>query len=196
MIKRSTTIFMIAKKRSTRLPGKNNLDFNGSPMFIYTLKKLLPFNIPIIFDSDSSNMIQLATSLSPLIRGNLRPEHLRDGDLPSVKIFQNILRQQRLDDCSIINIQANSPSIKPTTISKCIDIMKYSNVEELITIYPQVLKLNGSVWCFSTDRLKNYGDPYTHNPDAYVNDNSVDIHDIEDFALALNQEKLNQYQTY
>ena len=55
--------------------------------------------------------------------------------------------------------------------------------DELLTIYPS-LKINGSLWGFSKNKLLNYGDPYVHEPDVLLTDESIDVHTIEEYNIA------------
>ncbi len=185
--KRKLALLMIAKSTSNRLPGKNTLEFNKQPMYMYTLEKCFRMNLPIILDSNDTSILENAKSKYPQIRIHNRPINLQGDDIPSVPIFQQIVKDMSLQDYYILNIQANSPSIKMSTLRSCINIMLYCNVDELLTIY-ETRRNNGSIWGFSPSRLLNYGDPYIHKPDHFVIDDSIDIHTLEDFQQSIDQE--------
>lgn len=178
---------MIAKSYSTRLPGKNRKLYNGVPMYIYTLKKMLKCEVDIFFNSDSEDMISDVKKLDSRIKTCTRPEHLMDTNLPSVPLFQYIYNYFEISDSSVLNVQANSPSIKTGLIKDAISILKYCNVSELLSIYPETRANNGSLWGFSQERLLNYGDPYLHKPTIFLEDPSVDIHTLEDFQKSVIQ---------
>lgn len=192
MIENKVVMFMIAKKQSSRLPGKNNRNFNGDPMFIYNLKKMIKLKVPIYFNSDCIDMINKANALSNYITTSLRPEDISDTDMPSVPIFQFMHSYHNLADISILNVQANSPSVNSLLIESSLAIMKYTNVSELLSIYPHDKSFNGSLWGLSVTRLFNYGDYYLKKPDYYINDESVDIHTEDDLKQALSQELSNE----
>lgn len=180
---------MIAKQNSSRLPGKNTLVYNGMPMYLYTLAKMHKLGVPIFLDSDSQEMLQAAKSLFPGISTSLRPQELRDNDLPSVPLFQSMVERFGLSNYNILNVQANSPSIQIHTIQNAVDVMSSTACTELLTVYSQTRKNNGSLWGFSSSRLMNYGDPYIHLPDVLLLDDSVDVHTKLDFDQSLVQER-------
>ncbi len=184
---RKVSLFMIAKENSSRLPGKNNLLYKGLPMYIYTLKKMSNFDVEIYFNSDSIAMLEKAKENFPFLHTMLRDENLRDNNLPSVPLFQSMVEYFNLQSSSILNVQANSPSISISLIADAIKIMTHCNVSELLTIYPDTRKNNGSLWGFSCERLKNYGDPYIHKPDFLICDPSIDIHTEQEFNESLQQ---------
>ena len=182
-------LFMIAKSYSNRLASKNLIEYMGTPLYLYVLKKMITLNIPIYFDSNSAMMCDAARALSPLIATHIRDSHLLDTSVPSVPIFQSMYSYFQLEkkSASVLNIQANSPNIKLKTLHKAACIMTHSNTSELLSIYSHDRSNNGSLWGFSSHRLLNYGDPYTHMPDSFVIDDSVDIHTQEDFDLSIKQ---------
>jgi hypothetical protein len=67
--------------------------------------------------------------------------------------------------------------------------MEYG-VDEVMTCH-QDLKIYGSIWAISTNRLRNYGDPYKPTPQVLIVDSSTDIHTTENFNEAILQ--LKQY---
>jgi len=172
---------MIAKSESTRLPGKNTLDFMGAPLFEWNLNKILSTGIKVYFDSDSEELLTKAEKLGAI--PHLRPNHLLGHDIPSVPIFQQLYKDFSLDTVPLLNIQANSPNVPIELIEKSIYILNNLNFDELLTIYPN-LKINGSLWGFSSNRLLNYGDPYVHKPDVLLTDESIDVHIVQEYNLA------------
>ena len=174
---------MIAKRESTRLPGKNLLQFNDRPMFIWNLKKLLNIFETVVFDSDCNEMRDMARAIGAI--PHERKKALLGNDIPSVPIFKSII-----DDypgfSSIVNLQANSPGTSEGVVKQCAEIICMDSIHEVLTFYSSRY-INGSVWGISDERLNNYGDYYVHYPDALVLDNSIDIHTEEDFLAALNE---------
>jgi len=172
---------MIAKKESTRLPGKNTLEFMGAPLFEWNLNKILSTGIKVYFDSDSEELLTKAEKLGAI--PHTRPAHLLGNDIPSVPIFQQLYKDFSLYTVPLLNIQANSPNVPIELIEKSIYILNNLNFDELLTIYPN-LKINGSLWGFSSNRLLNYGDSYVHKPDVLLTDESIDVHIIQEYNLA------------
>ena len=172
---------MIAKSESTRLPGKNTLDFMGAPLFEWNLKKILSTGISVYFDSDSEELLTKAEKLGAI--PHTRPEYLLGNDIPSVPIFQQLYKDFSLDTAPLLNIQANSPNVSIELIEKSIYILNNLNFDELLTIYTS-FKINGSLWGFSSNRLLNYDDPFVHKPDILLTDDSIDVHTIEEYNIA------------
>ena len=172
---------MIAKRDSIRLPGKNRLDFIGAPLFEWNLNKILSTGIKVYFDSDSEELLLQSEKLGAI--PHLRPDHLLGHDIPSIPIFQQLYDDFSINSASLLNIQANSPNVSIDLIDKAIYILKNLHCDELLTIYPS-LKINGSLWGFSSDRLLNYGDPYVHKPDVLLTDKSIDVHTIEEYNIS------------
>ena len=177
---------MIAKRESLRLPGKNTLDFMGGPLFEWNLNKILSTGIKVYFDSDSEELLSHSEKLGAI--PHLRPNHLLGHDIPSVPIFKQLYKDFPLNTAPLLNIQANSPNIPLELIEKAIYILNNLSFDELLTIYPN-LKINGSLWGFSSKRLFNYGDPYVHKPDVLLIDESIDVHIVEEYKTAYSIEK-------
>lgn len=179
----STLGVMIAKRESTRLPDKNLLEFNGYPMFIWNLKKLINIFETVVFDSDCSQMLEMAKNIGAI--PHERKEILLGNDIPSVPIFKSIL-DDHSSFLSIINLQANSPNTSEKVIEQCGKIINLDSINEVLTFYSSK-EINGSVWGFTKERINNYGDYYVHYPDALVLDDSIDIHTKEEFLAAVNE---------
>ena len=171
---------MIAKKESLRLPGKNMRDFNGVPMFLWNLKKLVCLFDTVVFDSDCADMCALAAETGA--HTNLRDLDLRGDDVPSVPIFLSVINKFP-NFYKLISLQANSPNSSAEVISRCVIELLKDDVDEVLTRYGNG-KVNGSVWGLSRYRLENYGDFYSHSPDVLVIDDSIDIHTYGEYIKA------------
>lgn len=172
---------MIAKKESLRLPGKNMRDFNGVPMFLWNLKKLVFLFDTVVFDSDCVDMCALASEAGAHI--SIREETLRGNDVPSVPILLSLINKFPNFN-KLISLQANSPNTSLEVINRCATKLLLSDVDEVLTSYENGM-INGSVWGLSRCRLENYGDFYSHSPDVLVVDESIDIHTKEEYLKAL-----------
>lgn len=175
---------MIAKKNSTRLHGKNTKFFNGMPMFMWNLQKLVDLFENVVLDSDCDEMLKLGTELGVI--GHKRKKTLLGNDIPSVPIFKSI-SDDYPDFSHVLNLQANSPNTSTNVIKNCANIILLNEVNEVLTNYSSG-EINGSVWCFTRERLQNYGDFYKHYPNVLVHDDSIDIHTEDDFLKALKYE--------
>ncbi len=175
---------MIAKKESTRLPGKNTKEFNGIPMFLWNLRKLLDVFETVVFDSDCPIMCDSASKIGAI--PHLRNMELRGNDIPSVPLFKSIIDEFPQYNY-LVNVQANSPNASLEVIRNCGAIIELSGMNEVLTAYSS-REINGSVWGFSRMRLENYGNYYVHSPDALVLDDSIDIHTEGEFKKALMSE--------
>lgn len=173
--------FMIAKGSSVRLEGKNSLLFCGRPLFEWNLEKLLKLDIPVYFDSDDVTLLARAKNMGAFV--HKRPQNLCGHDVPSVSIFQELVKGLSEKPKAILNLQANSPNCSKNILEQCLAIARHVPFRELLTVYPDRSN-NGSVWGFSIDRLMQYRDPYVHLPDVLIVDDSIDIHTIEDFENA------------
>jgi CMP-N-acetylneuraminic acid synthetase len=174
---------MIAKGESLRLAKKNTRLFHGRPMFLWNLEKLVHL-LPgaVYFDSDDADMLARAADAGayPIER----PAALRGHTVPSVLLFQHIVRTLPEPPGAVVNVQANSPSCRVETIRNAIHVMRHTTCDELLTIFPDGRGNNGSVWGFSIERLMNYGDPYVHEIDVMITDTATDVHTESDFEQA------------
>lgn len=175
---------MIAKGASQRLAQKNVRSFHGRPMFHWNLEKLLHV-LPgaVYFDSDDPQMLKEAEEMGACAME--RPAHLRGHHVPSVPLFQHIVRALDFEPGAIVNVQANSPSCRLAVIQKSVLILRHTACDELLTAYPDTHTINGSVWGFSYGRLMNYGDPRVHHPDVLVTDPATDVHTETDLQAAM-----------
>jgi CMP-N-acetylneuraminic acid synthetase len=174
---------MIAKGASRRLEKKNSVIFCGRPLFEWNLEKLLKIGLPVHFDSDDEDMLGRARIMGAIARR--RPDQLCGHDVPSVPIFQDIVNGLSEKPEAILNVQANSPNCSLGVLEKCLAVARHVPFQELLTVYPDRC-INGSIWGFSLERLFSYGDPYVHNPDVLIVDESIDIHTAEDMEKARN----------
>ena len=182
---------MIAKGQSNRLPGKNLKEFNGKPMFLWNLKKLLMIFDDVYVSSNSNEILELAESVGA--KPILRREELC-GETPDIPVFQDALRHMGNVD-GIVAVHANNPLIDIDLINKTAYLLLMGS-EEVMTCHPmthgdvykeQANKVNGSIRGMSKYRLEHYPDPYKPNPDILLVDNSIEIETQSDFDLCQSQ---------
>jgi len=174
---------IIARAGSTRLPGKNNLDFEGKPMFTWNILKAQKLFPAVYFSSDSKEMLAIAKTLGAHIIE--RPEELATENVPNIPVFQHAYRFMDNPDM-IVSLQSNSPTLPEARIKQALAIMEIPDIMELITM-DTTLKVHGSIWALKKERLFHYGDPFIYKAEVFLMDDSVDIHTQKDFEKAREQ---------
>lgn len=122
--------FIPAKSTSSRLPNKNIKNFNGEPLFLYTVKKLMSckFINEVYVDSECKNILKLAKNIgAKTIK--------RSSDLATNKTDGNSLFYNeciKVDADIYIQHLCTSPFIKTETISKSIEILTNSDFDSVV----------------------------------------------------------------
>lgn len=151
-------------------------------MFKWNLEKCLRIFSRIYVSSDSDFILEMAEDMGAIpIK---RPIELC-GDTPNITVYRHALEYMNGVD-KIYAIQANSPTLKESTIYQAKSIMERFKLNELMTCHPGG-KIYGSLWALTRERLLDYGDVYNPIPDVLILDNSVDIHTEDDLKKALNE---------
>jgi len=174
---------MLAKGSSRRLPRKNMHDFEGAPLFLRNLTKMIDLGLNPILDSDDDEILGLAEQAGAV--PHYRDPSLHGPDVPTLPIVKAAFDALAIEPpTAAVIVQANSPNLRPTTLQQAVAIICHTPIDELMSALPD-RSHNGSVWAVSHERLHNYGDPYVHRPDVLLVDDSVDIHDAADLDAAL-----------
>lgn len=123
--------FVPAKSSSDRVPSKNMLLFNGEPLFLYTVRKLLrcEFIDKVYVDSDSQEILDLAIKAGalPMLRDPTLASNATDGHA----LFYNEV--QFADADIYIQHLCTSPFIKTSTIESCVKELSSDNeIDSLI----------------------------------------------------------------
>jgi len=185
-------LLTIAKGNSKRLKNKNKLNYNGKPMFLWNIEKGLTISKNYYFNSDDPEMIEVATKFG--LKIIKRKKQLIGHEIPSRLIFKSCLEQMPKNVDGILHIQANSPNLDTNLIKCALKIMQFKNIEELLTCDKDYNQY-GSLWGITRKRIKKYNmnknihDRKVIKPDCYLVDESIDIHNINDFRLSLKQSK-------
>ena len=183
-------LLTIAKGNSKRLKNKNKLEYKGKPMFLWNIKKGLSITKNYYFNSDDTEMIDVASKLG--LKIIKREKKLLGHEIPSRLIFKSCLEKMPKNVDGILHIQANSPNLELSLIKSALKIMQLNNIEELLTC-DENYNQYGSLWGITRKRIKEYNmnknihDRKVIKPDCYLVDNSIDIHNIRDFKLSLKQ---------
>lgn len=187
----STVALLLVKEHSKRLPGKNTLDFNGKPMFLWNVEKCLAIFERVYVSSDSYHILEMATRAGAIAihRG---PELC--GDTPDIPVYQHALSKMS-NVSGIVAVHANNPTIEQNLIAmakKLVDI----GIQEVMTCHPmthlehyhqQSNRIYGSIRAMTYERLLNYPDPYKPDPDVLLVDTSIEIETPESYAKCLRQ---------
>lgn len=188
---KSVVALLLAKSKSTRLPGKNMLDFNGKPMLQWNLEKCLELFDRVYVSSDSDEILNFAQSFGAI--GIKRGEDLC-GDVPDIPVYLHALAEMEKGGMvsGIVAVHVDTPTLRLDTID---DIALFLEIgyDEVMTCHPMTRADNykeqhnaifGSVRGMSRERLINYGDPYKPNPEMLIVDDSVEIEDLESYNRA------------
>ena len=192
---RNIVFVMIAKGHSIRIANKNKLEFHGRPMFLWNIIKCKKISKKFYFNSDDVEMIKLAKANK--VNVILRDLNLCDDHIPSRIIFKSCIKNLPKNTDAIISIQANSPNIDPQLIKNAYNIMKYTNIDELLTCGLDK-KIHASIWGASIRRIKKYNsdiritDREIFKPDCIMLDKAIDIHTRSDLAVARKSFKKNR----
>lgn len=157
--------------------------FHGKPMFLHNVDKCLGIFDKVYVSSDSDDILDWADS-----RGAIaikRPAELC-GETPNILVYKHaVLYMSDVD--AIVAVQANSPTVLPVIIKEIKDSL--SKYQESMTVHEDG-KIYGSVWGLTLDKLRTYRDTFSYYnpaPEYVVEDQSIDIHTLQDFNTALLQ---------
>ena len=176
-----------AKRKSNRLPGKGWRDFGGKPMFVWNTEKGLSLFDRMYVTSDYDYILDIADDMGSIPIKRTDPKLM---DCPNITYYRHCVQFMNGYDI-LIAIQVNSPTVSSDIIKKIKELMMTGKYQEIKTCHKDGSDY-GSVWAMTKKRLEEYGDPYNAKPDLWVYDPSIDIHNQNDFNLALLQLKLKQ----
>jgi hypothetical protein len=150
-------------------------------MFLWNVEKCLKIFSRTYVSSDDKFILEEAENAGAIpIK---RPKELC-GNVPNIPVYLHALEYMNGVD-GIVAVQANSPTVKSKLIQEAKRFLEIG-VKEVMTKYPDG-GIYGSVWGLSSNRLRNYGDPFKHKPEVLLTDWSVDVHLAEDLLKALRQ---------
>lgn len=127
-----TVAFVPAKGNSERITNKNLRIFNGEPLFIFTLRKLLKCKSidEVYIDSDCDNILELGVQIGaiPLKRSKALSSNKTDGN----SLFYNEINQVEAD----IYIQhlCTSPFVYDSTIENAIKLLKSTHEYDSVVL--------------------------------------------------------------
>ena len=164
---------IIARLGSKRLPYKNLLPFAGKPLVglgIEILRRTTLVN-EIVVSTESELIARVARDYgAKVVR---RPAELAADNVPSVPVFQHILAHF---PCDVhVNFNINLPTCAPAVIDRAVKFAAEKG---------EALSVPYAAWAQTSDRLRNYGDPWAPEKKAFLFDDpragTTDVHTIED----------------
>lgn len=166
---------IIARLGSKRLPFKNLLPFEGTPMLVRGIQTLRAARRvdAIVISTESELVARIAASAGAIVLR--RPPELAEDHVPSVPVFQHLVDHFPCDVHVSLNV--NFPCCEPAVVDRAVEIALETG-ESLSVPY--------AVWAQTAQRLDSYADPSqitaTRFDDARAGD--VDVHTLEDLLAA------------
>jgi len=172
-----------ARYGSKRLKNKNIHDFLGKPMIFYAINACLKSNlISRVFVSTESKIIsEIASNYGAEIL--FRPEELAQDNVPTQEVMKHFLKNFPELDILVV-VQANSPNVKSKKINEAVQKLIDNNLREVRTVDSNGLE-NGAIWVASRNAIEWNGLSVYF---GVINDDSIDIHTIEDLKQAEKKE--------
>jgi len=141
---------IIARLGSKRLPYKNLLPFDGKPLVINGIEKLLasPVIDHVVVSTESELIARLCRDY-PEVTVLKRPEALAADNIPSVPVFQHIVEAV---PCDIhVNYNINFPLCDEAVFPRAIEVAQE---------HGESLSVPFAVWAQTAACLRDYGDPW------------------------------------
>ena len=165
---------VIARQNSKRLVYKNLLPYKGVPLVLRAVRKLLNSNLfdEVILSTDSE-LIAYTCKNEDGLRILRRPPELCEDSVPSIPVFQHILKNYPAE--IHLNYNCNFP--------EC-DLSVFKRGIELALRKGESLSVPYAVWAQTKDCLMNYGNPFEITAETFEDDRigAVDIHTFEDLT--------------
>lgn len=102
---------------SERVRGKNYRPLAGKPLFHWVVETLVavPEIHEVVIDTDSTTIIDDASTSFPSVQVLLRPDHLRAGEIPMNDVLLNTIEQVSAD--VVLQTHSTNPFLSATTVS-------------------------------------------------------------------------------
>ena len=129
-INKSVVALLLVKEHSNRLPGKNVMDFNGLPMFLWNLRKCVAIFDRVYVSSDSYYILRMA-----VVNGAIAIHRGQDlvGDVPDIPVYQHAM--SKIDDASgVVAVHGNNPTLEKNLIATTKKLIE-GGVPEVMTCY-------------------------------------------------------------
>ena len=124
--------FLPVKGTSSRVQNKNMRIFNGEPLFVFTLRKLLKcdFIDEVYLDSEDAEILEIGKRLGARLLP--RDPKLADNKTDGNRLFYNEVLQ--VDADIYIQHLCTSPFVKESTIKSAIEILKNDNFCDTVVL--------------------------------------------------------------
>ncbi|OUU24824.1 MAG: hypothetical protein CBC04_07975 [Verrucomicrobia bacterium TMED44] len=167
---------VIARLGSKRLTYKNILPYKGEPLIVRALRKLVNSKLfdEVVLSTDSELIARTCLDIGGVSLLN-RPPELSSDEVPSIPVFQHILRNFPSD--IHLNYNCNFPECEISVFEQSI---------ELTAEHGESLSIPYAVWSQTKAKLENYGDPMVLPAHQFETSavHPIDIHTMEDLLLA------------
>lgn len=199
---------------SERVPGKNYRPMAGRPLYHYILETLLavPEITEVVVDTDSPAILDELPAAFPQVRGLVRPEHLRAGEIPMNDVLLHTTSQVTAD--WYLQTHSTNPLLKTGTVSRAIQALLGSpehdslfsvtrlqtrlwdaegmpvnhdpNVLLRTQDLPPIFEENSCIYIFKRETLARRGNRIGKNPLLFEipREEAVDIDEEFDFRVA------------
>jgi len=154
------TVAVVPMRHSSeRVPGKNYRHLAGIPLYHHVVRTLLAVSQIdlIVIDTDSDTIIEDCDANFPDIRVLLRPEHLRDGEIPMNDVLLNTLDQ--VDADVVVQTHSTNPFLKPQTVASALAL--FSDPGNDCDSVFSVTRLQARLWDANTR-------PVNHDPSVLL----------------------------
>jgi CMP-N-acetylneuraminic acid synthetase/regulator of RNase E activity RraA len=144
-----------AKSSSERVPNKNTRPFNGEPLFIYTVRKLLgcDFIDEVYVDSDCAEILKQAVSVGA--RPMKRDPRLATNNTDGHELFLNEV--QHIDADIYIQHLCTSPFVRTETIQSGVDLLRQNRQHDSVVLCrsEKCYRWKDGAPAYSMDRIPN-----------------------------------------
>ena len=160
--------------------------FHGKPMLYWTIKKALKITKNYYVNSDDDEILKFAKENgAKIIKRN---KNLLEHELPSRFLMDDSFKKFPKKTNAVIHIQANSPNLELSKIRKMYNMLKYTNLDDVYTIFSNG-DLNGSMWGLTKKKLKKINKNKNFkskevNSECWLIDDSIDIHYLKDLNFS------------
>jgi len=149
---------MPLKEHSERIPKKNLREFNGDPLFLTVLKRLLESNYieKVVINTDSEIIASIAVDFDKVII-HKRPDKIKGDYVSMNKIIQYDINN--LEEIHFLQTHSTNPLLKTKTI------------DDAISYYFDNLKLYDSLFSVTKYHSRFYYDsasPINHNTNELI----------------------------
>lgn len=114
------TAIVPMRHNSERVPGKNYRHLAGVPLYRHVVQTLLevPEVSRVIIDTDSDLILEDAAHAFPEVTTVVRPEHLRDGEIPMNDVLANTMAH--VDTDTVLQTHSTNPFMRADTFGSAI----------------------------------------------------------------------------